>query len=61
MRHNLVHQSGLNNENNFEEVSKEDVKKVISNVNLFVDYINKKIESKCFLTEENVENNNNPF
>ena len=61
MRHNLVHRSGLNNENNFEEVSKEDIRKVIININLFVDYISKKIESKCFLPEENVKDNDNPF
>lgn len=61
MRHNLVHRSGLNNENNFEEVSKEDIRRVISNINLFVDYISKKIESKCFLPEENVKDNDNPF
>lgn len=61
MRHNLVHRSGLNNENNFEEISKEEVRLVISNINLFVDYINMKIESKCFLPKDDFEFDDLPF
>lgn len=61
MRHKLVHRSGLNNENNFEEISKEDVRSVIKNVNLFIDYINTKIENKCFLPKDYFEFDDMPF
>ncbi|WP_282788118.1 hypothetical protein [Flavobacterium croceum] len=61
MRHKLVHRSGLNNENHFEEILKEDVRLVIKNVNSFVDYINTKIENKCFSHEDYFEFSDLPF
>lgn len=48
-RHNFVHRSGLDKNEVFEEISKENVEKLISDSNSFVDFINDKIEKKCFL------------
>lgn len=50
-RHNLVHRSGLDEGDNFCEVLKTDILLLINDTNLFVEYINTKIENKCFLSE----------
>lgn len=50
-RHNLVHRSGLDENDNFCEVLKIEVAKVIEDTNLFVEYIDNKIKNKCFLDE----------
>lgn len=47
-RHNLVHRSGLDKFNNFQEVSKNEVLTLIRDVNTFVKYIDNKIEEKCY-------------
>lgn len=48
-RHNLIHRSGLDESDNFKEVSKIEVETLINNSNLFVEYIDEKIEKKCFI------------
>lgn len=47
-RHNLVHRSGLDKFNNFQEVSKNDILILIEDTNSFVTYIDNKIEDKCY-------------
>ena len=48
-RHNFVHRSGLEKNDTFEEITKENVEALINDSNSFVDYIHDKIEKKCFL------------
>jgi hypothetical protein len=50
-RHNFVHRSGLEKNETFEEITKENVEILISDANSFVNYINNKIEKKCFLPD----------
>lgn len=47
-RHNLVHRSGLDKHNNFQEVTKNDILILIEDINSFVNYIDKKVEEKCY-------------
>jgi len=51
LRHNFVHRSGLNKDDCFEEVSKEDINLLIDDINLLIEYIHKKYEDKCFLSD----------
>lgn len=48
-RHNLVHKSGIVREESLEEISESEIEELISDVNLFVNYIAKKNSQKCFL------------
>jgi hypothetical protein len=50
-RHNFVHRSGLDENENFEEITKAEINLVIEDINLFVEYIHKKIDSRCYLSE----------
>lgn len=50
-RHNLVHRSGLNENETIIEVSKEEVENLIFDVNFLVDYVNKKIENYCYIPD----------
>ncbi|MEW5677385.1 hypothetical protein ABGT15_13825 [Flavobacterium enshiense] len=47
-RHNLVHRSGLDKYNNFQDLSKKEVLTLIEDTNSFVTYIDNKIEEKCY-------------
>jgi hypothetical protein len=47
-RHNLVHRSGLDKYNNFQDLSKNEVLTLIEDTNSFVSYIDGKIEEKCY-------------
>ena len=49
MRHNLIHRSGIDKNDNFQEVTKKDVELLIVDTNSFVEYIHDKIEKKCYL------------
>jgi len=51
-RHDLVHRSGLDKDNNFQEISKAEVRALISNTSQLVGYIDKKIKERCYLPEE---------
>lgn len=50
-RHNLIHRSGLNENDDFIELKKIEVETLINDSYLFVEYINKKIEEYCFLPD----------
>lgn len=54
-RHNLIHRSGLDENDDFKEVSKNEVESLISNTNLFVEYIQNKIEENCFLPDFDID------
>ena len=54
-RHNFVHRSGLDENENFEIITKEEIKLVIEDINLFVEFINKKIDSKCYLADFDID------
>ncbi len=47
-RHNLVHRSGLDKFNNFQEVSKSEILHLIEVSNSFVGFIDDKINDKCY-------------
>lgn len=51
-RHDLVHRNGLDKDNNFQEISKAEVRALISNTSQLVGYIDKKIKERCYLSEE---------
>ncbi len=53
-RHNLIHRSGLNEYDDFMviELNKVEIETLISDVNLFVEYVHKKIEENCFLPDD---------
>ncbi|WP_417443586.1 hypothetical protein [Joostella sp.] len=48
-RHDFIHRSGLDRDNNFQEVSKEEVLLLISKTTELVEYIDFKIKNKCYL------------
>ena len=50
-RHNFIHRSGLNENDEFIELKKIEVETLINDSYLFVEYINKKIEEYCFLPD----------
>ncbi|MCF6130602.1 hypothetical protein L1S35_13035 [Flavobacterium sp. AS60] len=50
-RHNFVHRSGLDENENFEEITKEEIRLVIEDINLFVEYVHQKIENRCYLPD----------
>lgn len=47
-RHNLVHRIGLDKYNNFQGLKIEEINNLIKDTNTFIDYIDKKIENKCY-------------
>lgn len=53
-RHNLIHRSGLNEHDEFivMEVARTEIETLISDTNLFVEYVHKKIEENCFLPDD---------
>jgi hypothetical protein len=50
-RHNFVHRSGLDKNDAFEEITKENVEILINDANSFIEYIHGKIEKKCFIPD----------
>lgn len=54
-RHNFVHRSGLDKNDNFEEISKAEIKIVIEDVNLFVEYVHQKINERCYLPDFDID------
>ena len=50
-RHNLVHRNGLDQYNNFQEVTIKEIIDLITDTNSIINYINKKIEEKCYYQE----------
>lgn len=49
-RHSLIHRSGIDvRDGSYLEVSKEEIKSLINQTNLFVEYINQRIEKKCYV------------
>ena len=50
-RHNFVHRSGLDKNDDFEEITKDNVEILINDANSFIEYINGKIEKKCFIPD----------
>jgi hypothetical protein len=48
-RHNLVHKSGINQNDSLHEISETEIKTAIKDINSFVEYIDEKINKKCFL------------
>lgn len=48
-RHNLVHKSGMDKNDNLQEVSEKEIKLIIKDINSFVDYLDEKINKKCYL------------
>jgi hypothetical protein len=55
MRHNLIHRSGIDKNDNFQEVTKKDVELLIVDTNSFVEYIHDKIEKKCYLPNFDID------
>jgi hypothetical protein len=54
-RHHLVHRSGIDQNDNLQEVSEKEIRLLISDMNLFVEYIDGKINSKCFLPHDDLD------
>jgi hypothetical protein len=52
-RHNLVHKSGINKDDSLHEIYEPEITSVIKDINLFVEYIDEKINEKCFLLYDN--------
>jgi hypothetical protein len=51
-RHSLIHRSGVDeNDGSYLEVSKEEIILLIKETNSFVNYINQKVEEKCYLKD----------
>lgn len=55
MRHNLIHRSGIDKNDNFQVVTKKDVELLIVVTNSFVEYIHDKIEKKCYLPNFDID------
>lgn len=51
-RHDFVHRSGLDKELNFQIVTESEINLLIDEINLFVSYINSKIDNSCFLQDD---------
>ncbi|WP_029035101.1 hypothetical protein [Salinimicrobium terrae] len=54
-RHNFVHRSGIDKEDNLQDVLKTEIDEVIKDVSLFVEYIDNKIISKFLLQYDDDE------
>lgn len=48
-RHNFIHKSGIDENNNFQEIRKYEVLSLMNDSNEFVEYVFKKFEDRCFL------------
>jgi hypothetical protein len=48
-RHNFIHKSGLAENDSLQVISENEVETTINDINLFVEYINEKINDNCFL------------
>lgn len=48
-RHHLVHRSGVNQDDSLQEISEIEIETIIKDMNSFVEYIDQKINGKCYL------------
>lgn len=53
-RHNFIHRSGIDKNDNFQEISKSEVLLMMDDSNDLVDYIFDKFEKRCFLPDQDL-------